>query len=640
MQRFSLFLVFSFVFFFSVLAKTINPLEYGLKQAKTGEERFRVLYQTHELAKRNQWNVSYKGIKEIKIEIPTNAKSIPLGNVTNFFGVTITVNNTKKNGFYLFELSQDLHPVSVSKTLFSSYDFSSVNELKSGLKLLVIEDKKPWVENRKGYNYGSIRRDILLLKNGIAMNKTIAPYDIVTSLPVCNYVEVSKEQKSFSNVTLKRTIDSTAKTYLLKVMNLNNVLLEGIRIVTPAPIEMTADRAMSIINCTNILFKQVNIYQTYSLSNKSGYGICLDNVWNSWFDKLDCMAAWGIFGNNNINTVHVSNSNINRFDVHSYGRDFYFNNCTFTLHGLVESSFMGELVFNNCVFKNAFLCSARPDYNAYTQFNITVKDCSFFLDRNHRYLINLGKVSSSINSREELRKKISPSVSIINASVFLSDDIPNWSLLRVETDSTEYPFDILGDINVDGLHTKGCISDLKVFSRPIFSHNTINLYLKDVDLFEDDNDYQLSAQKKKVYSPSIVFNANKNGNDIYYIVDSKLNYSPEEFPHYNLHFINCVLGRIKFNNNKNEVFNTRRKYDKCVLYLNDIDSDNYTLDDNADYLNCFFKPVNKKKKVVPYSLRNTSVIVFENCSSDVNNLFEPQVSKNNDILKSYKYKFK
>ena len=638
-MRYSVSLILLVLLPFYVLAKTISPLNYGLQHAKTGEERYRVLYQTHEIAKKNNWSVSYKGIPELRIEIPSNAKSIPLSKETNFFGAVITVTNTKKKNFFLFELSQDVRSVSVSKHFFSSYDFRSIKELRQGSKLLIIEDKNPWVENRKGYNYGAIRKDVLLLKNGIALNHTISTYDNNSSSPSCQYVEVDNEQKAIRNITLKRTKESTEKTYLVSVTNMNNVLLQGIRIITPTPVNMVADRAISINNCANIFCKQISFQQTYSLSNKSGYGICMNNVWNSWFDGIESEAAWGIFGNNNINTVHISNSKINRFDVHSYGRDFYIDNCEFTLHGLVESSFFGQLEFNKCVFKSAYLCTARTDYNTYTPFNIIAKDCVFYLDKNHRCLINLGNVSSSINSRNELRQKKSPNVSIINSSVFLADNIPNWSLLRVEPDSTEYPFDMLGDINVDGLRTKGFKSDFKIFSRPVRSRNSISLILKGIDLFEDESDYLLLAQKKKEYNPTIVFNVNKDGNDTYYILDSRLNYSPVEFPHYNLHFSNCVLGRIRHFNAKDSKVTTRRKFNECVFYLNDIDSEHYTLDDNADYIRCFFKPVDKKKKVLPFSVRNTSEIVFENCSSEVSNLFEPKVLKNNNILKSYRYKF-
>ena len=622
------------------IGKTISPLNYGLKQAKTGEARYSVLYQTHEIAKKNGWDVSYKGIGELKLEIPANAKSIPLGSVTDFSGITLVVTNTKKKDFFLFELSQELRAISVPKSMFDTYNFTGIKDLKYGYKLLVVEDKNPWVENRVGYNYGATRKDVLLLKNGKALNKTIATYYNASSDPSCKYVEVTKEQKSISNITLKRTKESTAKTYLVKVQNMNNVLLQNIQIITPVPINMDGDNAIGIYNCSNIIFRHIKFDQPYSFSNTYGYGIKMDNVLNSWFDGIECEANWGIFGNNNINTAHISNSRINRFDTHCYGKDFYFSNCEITQVGLPQSSFMGELEFSTCTFRSAYICSARTEYNAYSPFSITIKDCVINLDCRHRCLINLGNVYATTNTRKELSQKVCPGLSITNTKVILSDDVPFWSLFHVGSDSIENPFDVVGDISIDGLQVEGGMNDLRIFDRPLRSRHNVKINLRGIDLIGKESYFHALAQKKYNYTPTIVFNINKGGNGFYQIKDSKLNYSPLEFPHYNVHFSNCIMGRIRYYNIKHGDVNTRRSYENCVFYLNDIDTDNYTLDDNADYKRCVFKPVDKKKKVVPYSMKKaTSEMTFEDCSTDVIELFGPKVSKKNTILKSYKYKF-
>lgn len=640
-MRFIFSSVFLFLFPVIVFAKTISPLDYGLKQAKNGEARYMALYQTHEIAKKNQWDVSYKGIKELAIEIPSNAKSIPLGPYTDFCNVVISVTNKKKDNLYLFELSQDLRPVSISKSLFKSYDFSKVKGLDRGLTMLVVEDQNPWVENRVGYNYGAKRKDVILLKNGKALNSTIAPYDNEYSKPSCQYVEVTKDQKTFSNITLKRTKESTAKTFLVKVMNMNNVLLQGIKIITPSPVTMDGDAAIGVLNCTNITFQQVMFDQTYSFPKTFGYGIKMDNVWNSWFDHVEGDAAWGLFGNNNMNTAHVSNCRINRFDTHCYGRDFYFSSCEFSQYGLPQSSFMGELEFTNCTFRNATVCLARTEYNAYSDFHITIRNCTIILDSRHRSLVNLGNVSDATNSREELRNKYTPSLTIKNSTVVLSDDVPNWSLIHVGTETTDHPFDHIGVIDIDGLRVTGTATNLMLFDRPIRSNHAVDITLKGVDLYESEHAFLSLAQTKYVYTPTILFNINKDGNATYTIIDSKLNYSPLEFPHYNLHFKNCILGRIRYYNIKNGEVSSRRWYENCVFYLNDIDTDNYTLDDNADYKRCVFRPVDKKKKVVPYTMKKkTAEMTFENCTSDVNDLFGTGQSKKLNILKSYRYKFK
>ena len=623
---------------FAIFGKTISPMDYGLKHAKNGEERYQALYQTHVVAKRNHWDVSYRGIRELKIEIPANAQSIPLGNVTDFTGLTLTVTNTKKKNFFLFDLSQDLHPVSVAKTMIDSYDFRRIKELKRGYKILVIEDQNPWVENREGYNYSATRKDVLLLENGKAVNRTIAPYNTDSSNPSCKYAEVTKEQKSISNITFKRTKESTAKTYLVQVKNMNNVLLKGIKIVTPTPVKLTGDNAIGIYNCTNVTVKQVLFDQTYSLSDTFGYGISMNNVWNSWFDEIVSEAAWGIFGNNNINTAHVSNSKINRFDTHCYGKDIFLSNCEITQTGLPQSSFMGELEFKNCSFKSAYVCTARTEYNAFSPFKISLINCVINLDSHHRSLVYLGNVGNMLNKRKELQQKYAPSIYIKNTKVILKEDVPSWALIHVGTKSDEQAFDYIGDITIDGLQVEGSHANLMIYDRLMQCERSVNINLKGLDLIGSEDEFMAIAQKKYVYTPTVSFNINKDRNGHYYLLNSKLNYNPVEFPHYNMHIYNCILGRIRFYNTNNGKASSRRSYEKCVFYLNDIDTDNYTLDDNADYKKCIFNPVNKGKKIVPFSMEKTSEISFEDCSKELISSFGPKLIKNRS--NKYKYKFK
>jgi len=640
-MKYTITIILLFLLPYCLFSKTISPLDYGLRQAKNGEDRFRALYQTHVLAKKNHWDVSYRGIRDLLIEIPSDAKSIPLCNETNFSGVTLIVTNTKKNNFFLFELSQELHPVPVTKTMFDTYDFRRIKELKRGNKILVVEDQNPWVENREGYNYGATRKDVLLLENGKAVNRTIAPYNTDTSNPACKYAEVTKEQKTISNITFNRTKESTAKTYLVQVKNMNNVLLKGIRVITPTPIKMTGDNAIGIYNCTNVTVNQVSFDQTYSLSGDAGYGINMNNVWNSWFDRIESEAAWGIFGNNNINTSHVSNSKINRFDTHCYGKGVYLSNCEITQIGLQQSSFMGELEFKNCIFSSAYVCTARTEYNAFSPFNISLINCVINLDSRHRSLVNLGNVSNTINKRKELRQKSAPSIFIKNTKVVLTEDVPNWALIHVGSKCDEQAFDYIGNIIIDGLQVDGNEADLMVFDRPNRSRHAVKIDLKGIDLVGNESYFLALAQKKYNYSPTIVFNVNKDGDAIYKIRDSRLNYSPLEFPHYNVFFLNCKIGRIRYYNTNNGDVNTHRCYENCVLYLNDIDTENYTLDDNAYYIRCVFSPVDKKKKVVPYSMKKTtSEMIFEECTAGVTELFGSSLSNKAVNLKSYTYRFK
>ena len=84
-----------------VPGKSISPNAYGFAKAKTGEERFRALYNTHVAAIAAEAKVDYSGIKNVDLVIPKDAKSIPLTSVNVFAGVSFNVKNTQKD-FYLF----------------------------------------------------------------------------------------------------------------------------------------------------------------------------------------------------------------------------------------------------------------------------------------------------------------------------------------------------------------------------------------------------------------------------------------------------------------------------------------------------------------------------------------------------------
>lgn len=86
-------------------AHTVSPLSFGLAKAKTGEERYDVLYRTHCYAKERGLQVSYDGIGEIRLSVPKGAKSIPLTEYTDFKGTTFILQNYAQK-MYVFELVQ------------------------------------------------------------------------------------------------------------------------------------------------------------------------------------------------------------------------------------------------------------------------------------------------------------------------------------------------------------------------------------------------------------------------------------------------------------------------------------------------------------------------------------------------------
>jgi len=438
---------------FTVLNRgSISPNSFGLKQAKTGEERFEVLLNTHKAALQQGLVVDYSNIDTIDIIIPKGAESIPLGEYNDFSGTVFNVTNNMQNTF-LFSFKNKAETIEVTAEAIDEGKFYNNPVLSNGTKLLVVEDQKPWVENRKGYTYGHIRRDIILIKNGRAKNKPVMPYNNANSSPVCKYYNVGSDL-TITDLVLNRTSECTEKTFLCTVVGVDKVLLKDV-VINTVPNDLVEDVAIHIADCSNISVENVRINGTYSRSNYSGYGISMNNIWNFYANGLYANGNWGIFGNNNINTATIENSEINRFDIHCYGRDVSFNNVTFiNLYNQFSSTF-GMIRFDNCVFKSFIPVLYESSYNTYVPHDVVFNNCEFYMNSSRNYMISAGYLSQDINSREELQKKCWPNLSINCMTVYVEDKTNQLYLFRC---SKEPHFDdkihYIDKISINGLEIK------------------------------------------------------------------------------------------------------------------------------------------------------------------------------------------
>lgn len=415
----------------SVHAKTLSPLDFGLLKAHTGEERFEVLYTTHSVAVERHCGVSYKGIQRIEIEVPKSAKSIPLSYFTDFADVEITVKNKNKS-ISLFVLTQELQKIDVSKEDLINKAFRGYSVLNTGNKLLVIEDKTPWVKNRSGYSFGATRKDILLLKKGVAENDVIASYQNSTSMPLFYYCSVYKKRSIIKNLEFVRSADSDHITTLFNISNQNNVLIQNVSVTTPPETGLYGDAIIYFENCTKITLEDIIVNGTYSTSDKYGYAISMNNVWNSHFIRLKAHGDWGIFGNNNLNHAVLDDCDINRFDIHCYGRDVYSFGTVFRDKYNQFSSLFGDLYFENCQFIDSIPVLFEPSYSAYTPFSLEIKRCIIKCREGKPYLINAGFLEpSSIEAREELRKVSWPNIKLDNVDVLLPSGNNELTLFQV-----------------------------------------------------------------------------------------------------------------------------------------------------------------------------------------------------------------
>ncbi len=456
----------------------LNANDFGLLNAKTGEERYWALYNAHYKAAQEGKSVDYSGIDgKISISIPSDAKSIPLGPYNDFNGVTIEVENNEKE-LFLFEMTNKVDTIEIKQSILDGGDFSSVPELSKGIVLLLLNDNNPWT-NRDGYGYTHIRQDVLLLNNGKAQNKAVMPWsNAKTTKPICTYVKVDDKQKVIKNLNFERTSNCTKRTYITTVDYQNNVLLDNIKLTTPSSDTMYGDIAIHVTNSTNVTLKDITINGTYSLHNTWGYGINLVNLWNTELIRISADGEWGVIGNRNINTVVMDSCNVNRFDIHCYGRDVKMMNSTFYDMQNCFTSVYGIVSYDRCIFKNCFPEVTRYDYNCYVPFTLSMKDCTMdFKGYEPRFTKNaicvMGYVDSEINSREELLEKAWPNVYIDGLKVIS----PEWC-------KDLYVFSVYDTNPVGVIHN---IKDVKITKLDMNDNINIKLCNQDVNFAQPVN---------------------------------------------------------------------------------------------------------------------------------------------------------
>lgn len=485
----------------SLYGKNVSPYDYGLGQAKNGEERYWALYNAHVAALELNVQVDYSNIGQLDIEIPEKAKSIPLGERTDFRGLVLNVENNNRDKFILFSLIRKAKDISIDKAALVSYDFTSYPELSTGIKMLIVQDKTPWVDVRKGFNYGAIRKEVLLLKNGKAVNETVQPYSNAHSDPLFKYIDESNQKKYFKNLFFYRTGGSTKKTFLLKVQCLNNLEISGVQIHTPENrFNWNADYVISVYDCSNLIIKNVRVEGTYSLSDKYGYAFYLNNIWNVKVERMYGTSNWGVFGCNNINEATIIESDLDRFDLHCYGRDYTFKKSTIR-GSLPLASMFGAVKYEDCVFDTASPCLYRADYNAYTPFDLSFNRCVFKMDAKHNFILYLTVLTEDKNGRPELNQKCLPNIRLRKCEIYLDEGLTGWDVIHIARNDYPEPLGYVSTVSINGLTIHGSNATMAMITQikqDVRTEHPIEFNLKNIK-YSDAPD-----------TPELHFNVNRN----------------------------------------------------------------------------------------------------------------------------------
>lgn len=435
--------------------QTVSPLDYGLREATSGMGRYYALYNAHSEALQRGVEVSYEGIDSLDIELPPGWHSIPLGPRTDFGGLVLTVTNRVSHGS-LFSLSNTAKPIELDKALVDGLDYGTVPELARGTHLLVLNDRHPWTE-RQGYGYKAYRADIVVVSDGRAQNATVAPWNTDSTLLSATVYDVDTLPKLFRGLTMHRTKESTYKTYCLSARGQLNLSVEKVYVTTPRS-KMIADGVFSISCCARLRFLDDTVHGTYSGYGRTrnyGYAFSLNNIYGSTFERVEAEGNWGVFGSNNLNNTTLIECNIDRFDVHCYGRDARLERCTLRGRQTSITSFYGTVVLDSCHFIDYTPVAVRASYNAYPPFDAVIRNCTFELTPRYHAIVCINLLDTATNPRPELREKCWPNLTVDGLTVVVP-----WTVGRLDIYDPDGNLDCLGRevghlerVSIKGLRT-------------------------------------------------------------------------------------------------------------------------------------------------------------------------------------------
>lgn len=471
----------------------VNPLDYGLKEAKTGMERYGVLLKCHQDAVKKSAKVTYAGIGSIEIEIPEKFSSIPLTSETDFASCALKVLNRQKKAVYLYSMIQKTKAVAVPARCIDKADFHMVAELNNGTYLLIITDKNLWVDNRIGYSYGHTRNDVMLVRNGVGSNKPVMPYDNMQSQAECTFCKVDLSQKVIKNLNVVRDARSTAVTNIFRIEAQNNVLLANMSFTTPDGTGLQDDRMIRIENCTNVRFENLNVKGTYSAVDHSGYAFNMNNIWNHTAHRVTANGNWGVYGNNNIHKALMQDCDLNRFDIHCYGRDISSKGCTYSDRYNQFSATYGTIRYDDCTFTNFTPYLTGGSYNAFVGVDVVFNRCTFNLSESGNQKACMAKITGlghEENKRPELRKKCLPNFSFRNCTINIDKNLKRWYFFN------------LG--NVKNIPALGYISEIKMQKVTIngeaaFDFSTVAFKTEKPLSINFNNVYKANGSKKEKY---------------------------------------------------------------------------------------------------------------------------------------------
>ncbi|MCQ2299135.1 MAG: hypothetical protein MJZ81_03315 [Bacteroidales bacterium] len=481
------------------VAQNLSPMQFGFDTCRDGLSRYWAIYNTHVAAKEAGVDVDYSALANTTIELTLPSPAplfIPLTRHNDFYNVLFYVLDTVSDR-YLFRIGDDNYTeINVDPALVDAGDFRSVPELATGEHLLSMNDANPWVAERLGFGEPAWRMDVLYIVDGKAQNTVVSSYQTEATKMRCYEIPVDSEAKEIKNLHLRRHHLSTHKLCLFSCYFQNNVNISNISVFTPqskpfkhvnntadlvarcqstqepklqnlsskTKYKLLSDAAIYIQTSTNIHCKDIYVDGTYSIPGRNGYAISCNNTWNATFRHVVADGNWGVWGNNNMSNTTLEDCDVNRFDIHCYGKDVTARRCTFRKKQIQFSSLFGTLQFDSCQFLDCIPVSIRGSYNAFTPFDIVVNNCYLQATRTHHQLVDFGIRETKRNSRPELHDRLLPSIEIVSLTVDLPDNVRYFDIIQPsgKTKMSKDAFDNDRKIEIKGLYFMKSKKDVNV----------------------------------------------------------------------------------------------------------------------------------------------------------------------------------
>lgn len=604
--------VFDGVSLSGTVISALNPLMWGISD--DGVENYRSVYNAFVSANATKANLKWDGVSSLKLEIPDDAPSIPLTGRDDFGGVKITVTN-KISRKVLFRLEKPLTAITVSSSLLTpdNRDFSSVLGLSTGRKILVVKDANVWTVRNGNTNF--FRYDTLLLDKGQAFSSVISTYNNSYSSPECYYIDASLGTNYIKNLSIVRDDSSTYETLLFSIVGVSDIVFSGISVHTDNPNSISSDRVAHFGYCTNLRIEDYNVFGLYDNSG-SAYGLQITACSNIKITGFNARVDnWGVIGSNCVQNLLLDSSNINRLDVHCYGKNIQAIDCSFKdLYNAFEGCY-GRLVFENCKYNNSIpIQYGNGSFNAWTPVDIFFNKCDFSLDRTSKnYLIDMALSTQVVdNTRPELATKCLPNITFEKCSINL---IGAENVLYVFNNMVEQssPMSYIDNIT---------FRDVKI-------NKVLSLYLNKNGTVSLSQDLRVLFERTRIMPENYAPVAESGSTGVKYgvffhyfhsvnsgkmdILDSELGIYMDNFLYYEIRAIHSKLTALyrKSGDRPSEFYG-------CDIYMTDaVNANYYELPYDSRFYDCIFTLINENKRI--QQTYNGS-ITFANCKKTNNSI--------------------